>query len=1252
MELYIHKRYIYLLFLIPFFTILVDKSFAQNTTDANANYIEFDIKKTVPTSPEAAMLGRFGDIPIGYYTGTANISVPLYTIKEGDLTIPINLSYHGSGIKVEDEATWVGLGWSMEPEGAIIKIINGKDDNITADNLPFIDATGYQYLFSRNDTTTVPGTIYSQTMEVGTSMWVCDGSGTVFSGPNDSAPILGAIIAGQGQPDIYQYSLPGGTSGKFYINPKTGLPVLIDKKDSLVVETPASTNQGGWIIKTLNGDKYLFASQETSYTDNFTNYGGETWKLTQITLSNGKIINFSYAVGGYSSISYNETYHDPYSYQPIAINDYGVVKHFAFPENTTQILTQIKTDNVTVNFNLGSRQDISSGGNPGGPQYSQKQVNSVDIVSTVTGQTIKSFDFNYSYFNSSADTSYTYLNYSSTSASLPVTSTARLKLDSVKEVGYTSAGLPVYNPPYVFTYNTSVAFPSKASFSRDFWGYYNGVINNKLLPNLNYFYYSNFNNYKSVPPATLNAFVGANRTVDTNFMKVGILTSVKYPTGGYTTFKYQANDFSNYSYPDVNAITNNSTTIRVSDQNNSTDVKSATFTLATNQTVQFNNYVEGGPTPTAPSFSAIQPSTITLSSTVNGVTSIVKQWTVTTNANEQAYDAGNDVISWLNDPVNLVANTPYTISVELPDALGPQNTASAQAVVLSTFSYYSPATNAPQLSYGGGLRVSTITDYDNTGALINNKVLKYINTDGTSSGKLMSNLNFLYARNILSSLQTGDLQTGDGSSFQAFAALQTVWYVSSQSAIPYSNSAGGNPVGYSRVEEINTGPNNTTNGKHVYYYFNTPDQTKVNNPNVPDLRNGLVAEEDILKANGDTLKKITSFYSDNNLLINPKGNSFTGVKIFNNFIGPDPCYKFEEPINGEYNYDPTTMPNKYEIDFYPIKSSWNLLNSKQTKDYNSNGIITTTEGYVYNNIGQLVRDSITNSRGEILTTYNKFPNDADTINNLTNKQLVDSSFYDHILEQHKLNNEVETSQVKINYAIINNQLVRSELDRSYNGNPLFTDVIFNQYGPNKNIQQVSDRGMKPSSIIWDYTNTYVIAEVNNANIVDIAYSSFEPNQSGNWLIDPSAKANPVGITGSYSCTLAGGTISKSGLTASKTYVVSYWTNTGTPLTIAGTVSGYPKMGLTLNGWTYYEYLVTGQTTITLSGGGTIDELRLYPLGTEMTSYTYNPPIGITSMINAKSQINYYEYDSFLRLMNIKDQYGNIIKHTDYHYQGQ
>ncbi len=41
----------------------------------------------IPTSPEAGVIQRYGDVPVGYYTGMATVAIPLYTVKEGELAL-------------------------------------------------------------------------------------------------------------------------------------------------------------------------------------------------------------------------------------------------------------------------------------------------------------------------------------------------------------------------------------------------------------------------------------------------------------------------------------------------------------------------------------------------------------------------------------------------------------------------------------------------------------------------------------------------------------------------------------------------------------------------------------------------------------------------------------------------------------------------------------------------------------------------------------------------------------------------------------------------------------------------------------------------------------------------------------------------------------------------------------------------------------------------------------------------------------
>ncbi|WP_339608925.1 hypothetical protein [uncultured Roseivirga sp.] len=68
------------------------------------------IERFVPPSPTASSLGQYGEVPVSLYTGVANVQVPLYTLQERGLSVPINLSYHASGIKVDQMPSWWGWG--------------------------------------------------------------------------------------------------------------------------------------------------------------------------------------------------------------------------------------------------------------------------------------------------------------------------------------------------------------------------------------------------------------------------------------------------------------------------------------------------------------------------------------------------------------------------------------------------------------------------------------------------------------------------------------------------------------------------------------------------------------------------------------------------------------------------------------------------------------------------------------------------------------------------------------------------------------------------------------------------------------------------------------------------------------------------------------------------------------------------------------------------------------------------------------
>lgn len=55
---------------------------------------------------------------------------------------------------------------------------------------------------------------------------------------------------------------------------------------------------------------------------------------------------------------------------------------------------------------------------------------------------------------------------------------------------------------------------------------------------------------------------------------------------------------------------------------------------------------------------------------------------------------------------------------------------------------------------------------------------------------------------------------------------------------------------------------------------------------------------------------------------------------------------------------------------------------------------------------------------------------------------------------------------------------------------------------------------------------------------------------------------------------------------------------------------------------------------------------------QVTTYTFKPLVGITSLTDAKGISTYYEYDASGRLKLEKDHHGNVIKSYCYNYAGQ
>ncbi|MCT4581142.1 MAG: hypothetical protein N4A35_06965 [Flavobacteriales bacterium] len=85
-----------------------------------------------PSQPEVSSFEPIGTTQmVDLYTGDFTYNIPLMNVPGSNGSYPINIAYHG-GVGMEDEASWVGLGWNINP-GAIVRQMRGLPDDFDGD---------------------------------------------------------------------------------------------------------------------------------------------------------------------------------------------------------------------------------------------------------------------------------------------------------------------------------------------------------------------------------------------------------------------------------------------------------------------------------------------------------------------------------------------------------------------------------------------------------------------------------------------------------------------------------------------------------------------------------------------------------------------------------------------------------------------------------------------------------------------------------------------------------------------------------------------------------------------------------------------------------------------------------------------------------------------------------------------------------------------------------------------------------------
>lgn len=339
------------------------------------------------------------------------------------------------------------------------------------------------------------------------------------------------------------------------------------------------------------------------------------------------------------------------------------------------------------------------------------------------------------------------------------------------------------------------------------------------------------------------------------------------------------------------------------------------------------------------------------------------------------------------------------------------------------------------------------------------------------------------------------------------------------------------------------------------------------------------------------------------------------------------------------------------------------LRSKQVIDYFSTDSIAIFESYIYNNIGQLVTTT-TRKNVDIETKY-KYPVEyanAQTtppvISAMLNRNILSPVLSTVLSMPESTQREYEQqSGLTVEYGdfgsgkLLPSKIYQLEFGPEDSKYVLREEVT--NYSVNGYPLEIIERGKPVRSYIRGYEDRYTIAEVQNALFSDIAFTGFESSDQGNWTyLGPINSSSAYTGEKCYSLTSAN-PLSKTGLNASKTYVLTLMVKgTGIPVISGGSEISRTSSSLA-NGWIQQRYVFQNATSISLnnstSTGILIDDVRLHPVNSKMSTYTHEPLIGMTSTTNSRGVTEYYEYDSLGRLIVIKDFQGNILKSYDYNY---
>ncbi len=503
-------------------------------------------------SPSAYETCKYGRVPVNYFNGLPEITVPLAEVNAKGYTLPVYLTYFASGNKPDQHPGWVGQGWTLHAGGSITRVIKGEKDEMNRFECEHLNGVqpssdpGYLYRarrvqqnisWSNLDTLFYhtlqgwsfyyddePDEFYLNLEEFQASFYITgEGEIKIVSRGEASFDLAWDLDADTQYSALTVYAHPTDSTKNYRARRYTYFKrFTVRDREGTIYEFGGNDDAIEYSVSQRANITYSNGSYNTASAWDAT-ATANTWMLTKIIRPDGEEITFTYK-------------HD--DNVPIVLHDFHYGESFAsdamggqsYTYDTYATRTTVK-NNLSFTFLLPAYLESIS------CHISGDHLSFISSPSTELGYSYTEADFerrigNYSgtvfpltfsdfmaknhylkldsIMGEGRNISFVYTNSTST----------RLKLKNVRFLPDNGGDM---DHQYKFKYNTT-ALPAYNSRKTDRWGYYNGQ------------------DYSSTV-ASFGTGMYAVRAPNATYMQAEILTDIYYPTGGRSSFEYEPHSF-------------------------------------------------------------------------------------------------------------------------------------------------------------------------------------------------------------------------------------------------------------------------------------------------------------------------------------------------------------------------------------------------------------------------------------------------------------------------------------------------------------------------------------------------------------------------------------------------------------------------------------------------------------------------------------------------------------------------------------